>query len=519
MFACALQGCAEYGARPVSPAQGGRAWIEASSPRFRVVSDLPVAEAEAIARELEQGLEAIDQVAFDHVRTRLEPTTVVVFSSASDFHAFMPTSVEGRFYRRLPGELEPSPLLVLYGSLDDSSRVACLHELTHELFDRNFGPAPPWLSEGWAQYFSTIQIEPQRIRVGAALPHLTFTLDSVPVTAKADDGSIVLAMPVGKVAPPSALLGMDRGTFYSSVLAQDLAQQEAAREEAALRSDSLYLGAWALVHLLHAGPAPYPKRFQAFLEGARHAPLAAAWQSAFAGLSAADFDHDFRVYLAKRELTVLEFKRHATSLPVVVSKRAMSDAEVRLYWARLSSGLSAEIDAVRDLDAAVAQAPGSPEAHYFRGLHWLYRRKSSAAERDLLEAARLAPSDPRYLFGVLKLRIAQLPPGERARLGDPVMQAVEPLAPVARTATELRTLAMIYDDLGQYERALEFAQRALALAAIDSACLDTKAGILSHLGKNQEALEAQRAAVAFLPEDAAAPAIVEHLRLLEAAAR
>ncbi|MEI9937549.1 MAG: hypothetical protein WDO69_10050 [Pseudomonadota bacterium] len=513
MVAGALGGCAEYGARPASPAQGGRTWVEASSPRFRIVSDLPAADAEAIARELEQGVEAIDQVAFEHARTRLEPTTVIVFNSASDFHAFMPELVEGRFYRSLPGDLEPSSFLVLYGSLDDSSRIACLHELTHDLFDRNFGPAPPWLSEGWAQYFSTIQIEPDRIRVGAALPHLTFTQEIRPMMARADDGSEVLAMPVSQISPPSQLLAMDRRAFYSSSISQS------AGEEERLHATSVYLGAWALVHLLHDGPAPYPKRFERFLEAARHTPLQAAWASAFAGLSAADFDHDFQVYLAKREMAMFEFKRHAVDSPVSISKRSLPDSEVRLYWARLSSGQASDAAAVADLDAAVAQNPASPEAHYFRGLHWLHRQQLATAERDLVEAARLAPNDPRYLLAVVMLRNEQSPAEERVHSGDPVMQAAEPLARVARSPMQLRVLALIYDELGQFDRALELAQRAVALAPIDSWCLDTEAQILNHLGRTQEALEVQRAAVAFLPEDAAAPEIVKRLSLLEAAMR
>jgi len=513
MVLSAIGGCAEYGARPASPAQGGRAWLEASSPRFRVVSDLPAAESEAIARELEQGVEAIDQVAFEHARTKLEPTTVVVFSSASDFHAFMPELLEGRFYRNLPGDLEPSPFLVLYGSLDESSRITCLHELTHDLFDRNFGPAPPWLSEGWAQYFSTIQIEPTRIRVGAALPHLTFTQDAQPVMAKADNGTEVLAMPVELVVPPSQLLGMDRGTFYSSAFSHGAGQEER------LRATSLYLGAWALVHLLHDGPEPYPTRFKGFLEAARRAPLQAAWAGAFAGLGAEQFDHDFRVYLAKREMATFEFKRRAAESPASVSIRALSDAEVRLYWARLSSGPATEAAAARDLDVAVTEAPGSAEARYFRGLHWLHRQRLPAAETDLVEAVRLAPNDPRYLFGVLMLRITQSKATEHVQTGDPIMQAAEPLVAVARSPAQLRVLALVHDDLGQLDRALELAQRAVSLAPIDPSSLDAEAQILNHLGRTKDALDVERAAVAFLPENTAAPEIVERLNELEAAAR
>jgi tetratricopeptide (TPR) repeat protein len=278
------------------------------------------------------------------------------------------------------------------------------------------------------------------------------------------------------------------------------------------------LGAWALVHLLHDGPDPYPQRFKRFLEAARNSPLQSAWESAFAGLSRTDFDHDFRVYLAKRELSTFEYKRPTAASSVSVSQRVLSDGEVRVYWARLSSGKASEAAALLDLDAAVAGSPASPEPRYFRGSYWLHRQKLAAAEHDLLAAVRLAPSDPRYLFGVLVLRLEQSKADEHVHLGDPVMQAAEPLAVVARTPAQLRVLALIYDDLGQFERALELAQRAVAVAPIDSACLDAEAQILTHLGRLHEALAVQRAAVAFLPESTAAPEIVKHLSLLEAAA-
>jgi len=255
------------------------------------------------------------------------------------------------------------------------------------------------------------------------------------------------------------------------------------------------------------------------MESARRAPLQPAWQGAFAGLSAADFDHDFRVYLANRELATFEYKRHTAAAPVSVTKRAMSDAEVRLYWARLSSGPTSELAARLDLDAAIAEAPESPESHYFRGLYWLHRQNLPAAERDLLEAARLAPSDPRYLLGVLMLRIRQSPATGHVLLGDPVTKAAEPLARVARSPVQLRTLALVHDDLGDFERALELAQRAAKLAPIDSWCLDTEAQVLTHLGRTKDALDVQRAAVAFLSDSAAAPEIVQRLTELEAAAR
>jgi len=167
----------------------------------------------------------------------------------------------------------------------------------------------------------------------------------------------------------------------------------------------------------------------------------------------------------------------------------------------------------------VTEAPGSAEARYFRGLHWLHRQRLPAAETDLVEAVRLAPNDPRYLFGVLMLRITQSKATEHVQTGDPIMQAAEPLVAVARSPAQLRVLALVHDDLGQLDRALELAQRAVSLAPIDPSSLDAEAQILNHLGRTKDALDVERAAVAFLPENTAAPEIVERLNELEAAAR
>jgi hypothetical protein len=145
--------CATYGARPKSPAEGGATWTRVESQHFIVVSDLPREEAESTARELEQGLEALTNVVFERPRTPVEHTTVVVFQDSSDFHAFMPSMVEGKFYPHLSNDPEGPRFLVVHGNLMTDDRIPFFHELTHDLFDRNFGSSPPWLREGWAEYW------------------------------------------------------------------------------------------------------------------------------------------------------------------------------------------------------------------------------------------------------------------------------------------------------------------------------------------------------------------------------
>jgi tetratricopeptide (TPR) repeat protein len=208
---------------------------------------------------------------------------------------------------------------------------------------------------------------------------------------------------------------------------------------------------------------------------------------------------------------LFEYRAHAYS-PPALKMRALSDSEVHILWARLPSESKDSVIARRELDEAIAEAPESAEAHYFRGLYWLKQNQLLAAERDLLAAAGLEPSNPRYLLGVLMLRVRQSPAAARVHEGDAIMQAVLPLAKSAKSSVELRVLAEVYRDLGQLDRALEYAQRATALAPIGSAELDTEAEVLSDLGRLEEALRVQRLAVAFLPERANGARILGHLR-------
>lgn len=61
------------------------------------------------------------------------------------------------------------------GHLSGRVRTTLLHELTHDLVNRWFGWAPAWLSEGWAQYYSTTRGAGGFLFAGEALPGLTFT--------------------------------------------------------------------------------------------------------------------------------------------------------------------------------------------------------------------------------------------------------------------------------------------------------------------------------------------------------
>jgi len=137
------------------------------------------------------------------------------------------------------------------------------------------------------------------------------------------------------------------------------------------------------------------------------------------------------------------------------------------------------------------------------------------AQRDIEAAIRKSPADPRFLYARVVLRGIQRGPTKSLSYDDPLRQAVEELAPLAQTPTQLSTVAAVLGVSQEAERGLSFAKQAANLAPIDFRVLDITALLLAKLGRLDEALRVQRAAVAFVPESTNAREIVERLRSYE----
>jgi Tfp pilus assembly protein PilF len=509
-FALALaSACVPYGARPECPARGGASWFEVGSPHFLVLSDLSPEQAESTTRELEQNLEALTTIAFAHARTQTRRTTVVIFHNMSEFHAFFPELVGGVAMAGLPNDLDKTPFVVIPERLDTTTRVRFMHELTHDLFARNFGWAPPWLNEGWAQYYSTLRVENGLAHLGERLPLMTFTSGPDFFVSNADNGERVMAVPTRAIPRASEFMSMDRRSFYASMWTSE---PEIAEMQ---RTAAVYAGSWALVHMLLDGGEPYTPRFRAFLEGARTGEvLTRAWERAFADVPMEKFDRDFRSYLFRRELAVWKMPFQAGSNGVALERRPLAASEVHLLWARLTRwGGKDDAVAKRDLDEAVAEAPGAAEPHHWLGLYALSHGDVGTAERELGEAVRQAPRDPRYRLAMLLLRTKSHPHGE-----TDVIDAIQGLSDVAETAFQLRIVAEADRQLRRTDAALAFARKAYALASIDPQVLDTYAAVLFDLNQFEEAAMMQRKAVACLPEDVNQSEFSKRLQTYEARA-
>jgi tetratricopeptide (TPR) repeat protein len=408
-----------------------------------------------------------------------------------------------------------SPTVITYGSVNPYARARLLHELTHDLFERNFGAAPTWLNEGWAEYYSTLRVVNGKLEIGAALPDMTFTTESSPFVGHFE-GRQIVAIPIASVAPPSRLLTMSGEEFY-----RWSDNQEPELEET-LRRTGNYLGAWSFVHLLQDGENPYAKRFQVFLSEARTSRVEEAWVRVFGDVDFGELDRYFRSYLAKGRLTVftVPYVDHVGN--TVPKGRPMTDGEVHLLWAQLLSarigeGKQAMANVKRELNAATLSHPELVEVHHYVGLVAMAEHRWDDAAAAFERAAKLAPQEPRYLFSQLRLSIARregkLEPSEFEKL----LPKLEQLVLVAKTAPQLMLASTYHLARGDEQGALNLAERAVKRDPIDPQFLDSYASILESVGRQQEALDVASRALAFVSESDREQGrrIRAHLRRLE----
>ncbi len=438
---------------PLSPGQGGPKWTRVDSANFRVFTDLDAKNATRIALQLEQDLDALGQAAFKSVRPAVNGTDVIVFANRDDYQHFAHDATEGVFYSRLPLDPESTSTVITFGGVNRQTRTRLLHELTHDLFDRNFGAAPTWLHEGWAEYYSTVRVVDGMVQIGAALPDKTLTTDSSPFVAELE-GREVVAIPIANLASPSQLMTMSGEDFY------ELSTDETPDFETTLRRTSRYLGAWAFVHMLLDGKNPYAERFKVFQSEVLDSAVQDAWVRAFAGVSSQQLDQYFRTYLATSKLRVFGVP-YKNNVGNQISLRSLSDGEVHLLWGRLHSVSWRALDADRsvaarkELSIAVTVAPDLAEAHHWQGCFCWPSNAGTRRTWRLHTQLRLDPNEPRFLVytAAFGTPTARRQVANRTSL-RPWSPKLDRLIALAKSAQQLLIVAHYQQARGNAEQAL-----------------------------------------------------------------
>jgi hypothetical protein len=295
---------------PPCPAAGGPAWTELQGAHFRLRTDEAPAAGRAVLTDLEQFRAALLTVfgAPPDFDTGKVPV-IVVDQGWTDF---APRQVYGFFTRTLF-----QPLVVMMAGGDLFRQDVIKHELVHYFSRMVMARQPPWLSEGLATYYETIEYD-------------------------AEAGRITVGRP-----PPERLRDVRYASAFnimSTLTAPSVPEDNAGR---------FYATAWIIVHYLMnhrlVALAGYEK---ALHDGASPEE---AWTAAFGSETPAALAAEIHQYMDGGQYALLVY-RFVPPTPAVPVERRLTDADTHATRALLHLTGSR----IRGHASTLSPAPGAP---------------------------------------------------------------------------------------------------------------------------------------------------------------
>jgi hypothetical protein len=151
-----LVACVLLIARPAA----AQTWTYASSDHFEVYTT----GGDRTAREVLEHFERVHVFFTDFLK--LSPggaplTRLIVFSNEREFAPYRPNEVAAAYYQ--PG---PDRDYIVMRAFDEGASQVVAHEYSHLVFRRSGARYPLWLNEGFADFFSTLTPDGNKMKVG-----------------------------------------------------------------------------------------------------------------------------------------------------------------------------------------------------------------------------------------------------------------------------------------------------------------------------------------------------------------
>jgi Tfp pilus assembly protein PilF len=342
-------------------------WVEVHSPHFSVVTDAGEKRGQEVAVRFEQ-MRAVFGTLLVKSNVNLPvPLQIVAFRNTKELRQFSPlwkgkpTSLAGLFL----GNSDRS-FILLDLSVENPWQVV-FHEYGHQLLDGNItGRIDPWFDEGFAEYFSSIEVDGKQARVGK-IPNDTYIVMHQSGYIKVSD--------LFRVQHNSSTYnenGDHRSAFYaeSSFVVH-------------------YLYDTNLIQKL----GPYVT-----LADDRHVAVEEAIQQAF-GMSASQFDKALRSYIDSEhyKYNVLPTPAGIITTNYIVTPMSPADSAAVLADVHLHSS-DYQAKAMEEFQAILKTNPNNAAA--LRGLGYSYlQQKDYARAADCFDKAAAANSnDPRVHY-------------------------------------------------------------------------------------------------------------------------
>lgn len=480
-----------------SPASGGDAWYEASSPHFIVQTDQGPEAAKELVAGYERLIAFFETVVFRANRQPEGLTRLMVFGSDAQYRKVGPPNTNGFFLRKGGAPYDPHPTIVMSHQAGNRAiaQLFC-HELTHRYVAFHFPMAPVWVNEGLATYFEPLRLDGDKVLVGLVPNRKIYPSKA---GAAPESQGWIADTPIGIKALrwlPSSdqIRKLSRDEFYADGI-RDPAEAQA-------KAQLNYIAAWALVHSLLLGPADQQDRFMRYLN-ALSTPRADAWAENFDAASDQALEARYRDLVTSSTMPNGELPappRPAENAAV----RVMNAAEVLWSWAAVRNWDKPESrqGAAADVAEAIRLAPDWSEAYLLRSALFEQEKKPAEQRQDIELALQRDPKNGNALGVKAKLLLdEQLGKPEAERNLDELDAVIKSLRPHAKTSEQWLTLSRYARLKGRLDEAFQCAK----IATKDSSCWGCYWQIADlELSRNRvgPAARALRVAAALAGEDA-----------------
>jgi tetratricopeptide (TPR) repeat protein len=339
-------------------------WIEVRSPHFSVVTDVNEKHGREIALHFEQVRAVFGTLLNQAQATPPDSPQIVAFRSPDEMRQFAPlwngkpTQIAGFFQQR-----DDRSFIVLDASAENPWRVI-LHEYAHELLNGSLSRRfDPWFTEGFAGYFSSLEVDSKETRVGSITAQDYETLQR-------------------------------DGMFQLSDLLR-VRQNSNTYNEAGDRRSVFYTQSAMLVHYLYDNSV-LPALFQYFeLKDDKQVPIEEAVQQAF-GMTTLQLDKALRDYVKLRRYRtqVLPVPPGISRDDLTVSDLSASDQSFILADVHLQSP-DYEQRGFEELKQLLHAAPGHGPALRSLGYVFLQTRQFAEARECFQHAITVNGKDAR----------------------------------------------------------------------------------------------------------------------------
>ena len=417
----------------VPPANAGESqWVEVRSPNFSVITDAGERRGRDVALRFEQMRSAFGTLMTQATVNIPVPLQIVAFRNTKEmrqvaplFHG-KPTRLAGLF------QGGPDRSFIMLDMSVENPWTTVFHEYAHQLMrGNNELEFDPWFEEGFAEYFSTIQVDGKEAHIGE-IPR--------------DDYLILQQVGTMKVAD------LFKVVHYS----------ETYNENGNART-TFYLQSGMLLHYIYDNQLLSKVGTYFELKSHKHLSVEDAIQQAF-GMSAAQLDKTLRNYLLEGR-----YRYYSIPAPPQISEKTYTarpltseDAAAVLADIHLHSP-DYQDKAVDEFQAILKSDPNNAAACRGLGYAYLQRQDFTQAAEYFKRSSVQDSKDPRVHYYSALLMARESGFSSKADLPTLIKELETSISLDPKFADSYALLAFAQTSSGDHEKALETIRKAITI--------------------------------------------------------